>query len=67
MAASTIQNPASRTESKSGKKKKAAKIDAGAPTTPAETPTEVITSFGMTESGNGDGSYESPYIKELYK
>jgi hypothetical protein len=68
MAASTTQNLSSRSESKSAKKKKGIKTDTGAPTTPAaETATEAIASIGTTENGNGDGSYESPYIKELYK
>jgi hypothetical protein len=30
-------------------------------------PAEATPSNGPTESNNGDGSYESPYIKELYK
>lgn len=61
MATSAIQNPEVRSESKSAKKKKA-KADAAAvaSVTHVETATPA-------ESTNGDGSYESPYIKELYK
>lgn len=68
MAASVTQNPVSKTESKSAKKKKA-KIEAvdvqksAAPAPVAEKPS----SHSAEESSNGDGAYESPYIKELYK
>jgi hypothetical protein len=65
MAAVATQNPAVRSESKSAKKKKA-KIpsdEIAASGTTAET----TTSNGVPESSNGDGGYESPYIKELYK
>lgn len=64
MAASTTQNPAVRSESKSAKKKKAkaAPAEAEAPTTPS-----VADSNNPIESSSGDGIYESPYIKELEK
>ncbi|CAD6443627.1 38508c6e-d30e-4606-90aa-d807c8709e39 [Sclerotinia trifoliorum] len=68
MAASVTQNPASRPESKSAKKKKA-KTEAVEVQKSAE-PTAVIEkapSNSAEESTNGDGTYESPYIKELYK
>ncbi len=61
MAASTIQNPEVRSESKSAKKKKA-KTEAAA--TSAPTPVE---EKGVPENANGDGAYESPYLRELYK
>lgn len=66
MAAAATQNPTVKTESKSAKKKKAAK----AASTESEAPApvaEVSPTNGATESANGDGAYESPYIKELYK
>lgn len=63
MAASVTQNPPVKSESKTSKKKKA-KVESveGAPVAP---PMEASQSNGVAESG--DGSYESPYIKELYK
>lgn len=61
MATSAIQNPEVRSESKSAKKKKA-KVDAAA--VASATHVEAVTT---ADSNNGDGSYESPYIKELYK
>lgn len=63
--AASAQNPVIRSESKSAKKKKAKaqSTDSSAPAVVAE----VAPSVGVTESNNGDGSYESPYIKELYK
>lgn len=61
MATSAIQNPEVRSESKSAKKKKA-KVDAA--TVASAAPVEASIT---TDSNNGDGSYESPYIKELYK
>jgi hypothetical protein len=65
MAAVASQNPPARSESKSAKKKKTK--------TPSDeivatgSVAETTTSNGATESSTGDGSYESPYIKELYK
>jgi hypothetical protein len=51
------QNPEVRSESKSAKKKKAKAVSAEVAAAPAvSTPAE-----------SSDGSYESPYIKELYK
>lgn len=65
MAAVATQNPAVRSESKSAKKKKA-KIPSDE-TTASGTTNETTPSNAATESNSGDGSYESPYIKELYK
>ena len=67
MAASATQNPPVKSELKSAKKKKTAKttsIDTEATTVPTA---DVTPSNGPTESNSGDGAYESPYIKELYK
>lgn len=67
---STIQNPqtSSNSESKSAKKKKA-KAEAAAPSPAA--PPEPETTMGQTAAdgttNGGDGAYESPYLKELYK
>ncbi|KAI9647295.1 hypothetical protein NHQ30_003678 [Ciborinia camelliae] len=68
MAASITQNPASKPESKSAKKKKA-KIEAVEVQKSVAPPaaTEKAPSNSAEESSNGDGAYESPYIKELYK
>jgi hypothetical protein len=63
--AAPAQNPAVRLESKSAKKKKAKAQAADTPAPAAVA--EVAPSAGAAESENGDGSYESPYIKELYK
>jgi hypothetical protein len=65
MAAPAIQNPASRPESKTGKKKKSKAEAAVSSPSIASPVTEDAPTNGATESG--DGSYESPYIKELYK
>lgn len=70
MAASATQNPAVKTESKSAKKKKAknASGETEASTASTSTPAvEVAPSNAATESNNGDGVYESPYVKELQK
>ncbi|KAF8854403.1 hypothetical protein BDZ45DRAFT_597102 [Acephala macrosclerotiorum] len=65
MAASATQNPAVKTESKSAKKKKAkaasAESEVSAPAVAEVTPS------ATADSNAGDGGYESPYIKELYK
>ncbi len=67
---STIQNtqPSAHPESKSAKKKKA-KAEAAAPT-PA-VPSESEAGRGRRASdgatNGGDGSYESPYLRELHK
>ncbi|KAH8820430.1 hypothetical protein F5884DRAFT_764064 [Xylogone sp. PMI_703] len=67
MATSAVQNPAVRSESKSAKKKKA-KNEAPETSTPASPAVEAAApTNGATESNSGDGGYESPYIKELYK
>lgn len=62
MAASATQNPAVKSESKSAKKKKA-KVAS----TESEASVVAPEVSGATESSSGDGGYESPYIKELYK
>ncbi len=68
MAASATQNPQIKSESKSSKKKKAKTASAEPETSTASAATaEVTPSNAATESNNGDGGYESPYIKELYK
>jgi len=61
--AAPAQNPTIRSDSKSAKKKKG-KTQSSDNSTPAA---ETVPSVGVTDSNNGDGSYESPYIKELYK
>jgi hypothetical protein len=67
MAAPATQNPTVRSESKSAKKKKA-KAEASTETQASTAPSgEVPPSNNPADSSNGDGSYESPYIKELYK
>ncbi|TVY43896.1 hypothetical protein LOCC1_G003844 [Lachnellula occidentalis] len=62
MAASITQNPPVKSESKSAKKKKAK----SAPAEAAQSPS-VPASNHPAESSNGDGAYESPYIKEMEK
>ncbi|KAG9229000.1 hypothetical protein BJ875DRAFT_446360 [Amylocarpus encephaloides] len=64
MAAPATQNPQVKSESKSAKKKKAkaASADSESASTLVEVPSNEV-----TESNGGDGSYESPYIKDLYK
>ena len=71
MSSTTISNPPSQTESKSAKKKRAkaegaANASSNASNTPVpETGTAPAAPEGTT---NGvEGSYESPYMKELYK
>ena len=66
MAAAATQNPVVKTESKSAKKKKAAKTTSTEIESPASV-AEVAPGNGVADSANGDGGYESPYIKELYK
>ncbi|KAH7410941.1 hypothetical protein BKA64DRAFT_368633 [Cadophora sp. MPI-SDFR-AT-0126] len=66
MAAAAIQNPVVKTESKSAKKKKAAKTTSTEIESPASV-ADVAPGNGVADSANGDGGYESPYIKELYK
>ena len=68
MAASATQNPAVKTESKSAKKKKAKAASNETEASTASTPAaEPAPSNAATDSNNGDGVYESPYIKELQK
>ncbi|PBP26286.1 hypothetical protein BUE80_DR002881 [Diplocarpon rosae] len=73
MAAAATQNPVVKAESKSAKKKKAAKaastdIKAASTVVESQAPVvELAPTNGAVESANGDTSYESPYIKELYK
>ncbi|KAH8656942.1 hypothetical protein BGZ60DRAFT_383917 [Tricladium varicosporioides] len=65
MASSATQNPVVKPESKSSKKKKAKSTSADIETSPA--PAVETSTSNPTESNSGDGAYESPYIKELYK
>ncbi|KAH8786696.1 hypothetical protein BGZ57DRAFT_881906 [Hyaloscypha finlandica] len=68
MAASATQNPQVKSDSKSSKKKKAKTTSAETEASSASAPVlDVTLSNAATESNNGDGGYESPYIKELYK
>jgi hypothetical protein len=68
MAASATQTPQVKSDSKSSKKKKAKTTSAETEASSASAPAlEVTPSNAATESNNGDGGYESPYIKELYK
>jgi hypothetical protein len=68
MAASATQNPQVKSDSKSSKKKKPKTASTETEASTASGPiTEVTPSNAATESNNGDGGYESPYIKELYK
>ncbi|ESZ94386.1 hypothetical protein SBOR_5250 [Sclerotinia borealis F-4128] len=68
MAATATQNPVPKPESKSAKKKKAKTeaLDVQKPAAPLAA-SEKASSHSTEESSNSDGSYESPYIKELYK
>lgn len=56
--AATTQNPAVRSESKSAKKKKSK---------PEPSVEAVAAPAEATPAESNDGTYESPYIKELYK
>ena len=67
---STVQNPqtSSQSESKSAKKKKAKAQAVGQSTTTAPEPEATAGQTATEGTTNGvDGSYESPYLKELYK
>ena len=68
MSAAQVSNSIGHSESKSARKKKA---KAEAPTRTAASPTEPESGAGQTAvdgaATGADGSYESPYIKELYK
>lgn len=67
MIASNVQNPEVRSESKSAKKKKA-KAEAAAAAPAASSPAVPESTADTPEITNGDGaSYESPYLKDLYK
>ncbi|KAF9874513.1 hypothetical protein CkaCkLH20_08076 [Colletotrichum karsti] len=64
MAASTVQNPAVQTESKSAKKKKAKAAAAAAERTDSPAPTA---SPAPEKADGSDESGESPYVRELQK
>ena len=71
MSSAAVSNPSAPNESKSSRKKKAkadapkAISDLPAPSPPIETSNG---QSGVEQATNGvDGSYESPYMKELYK
>ncbi len=68
MSAAQVSNSLGHSESKSARKKKA---KAEAPTRIVASPTEPESGAGQTAvdgaATGADGSYESPYIKELYK
>jgi hypothetical protein len=67
MAASATQNPQVKSDSKSSKKKKPKTTPTEAEASAASGPVAEVTPSNAAESNNGDGGYESPYIKELYK
>lgn len=60
-------NPLISQESKSAKKKKAKAEAAAKDTTAQPHPDAEATKSNAENPTNGDGSYESPYMKELYK
>lgn len=68
MSSTVVANPATQQPSKSARKKKA---KADAPTKSPIAPVEIETSDGpaATEGAtNGsEGTYESPYLKDLYR
>ena len=68
MSNAQVSNPLGPSESKSARKKKA---KAEAPIQTATSPIEPESGAGQTAidgaAAGADGSYESPYIKELYK
>lgn len=68
MSTAQVSSSLAHSESKSARKKKA-KAEAPVPT--AASPTEPESGAGQTAvdgvATGADGSYESPYIKELYK
>ena len=66
MIASAPQNSEVRAESKSAMKKRA-KAEALAAQSAASTPAVPESGADTPETANGDSSYESPYLKELYK
>lgn len=68
MSTTQVSYPLAQSESKSARKKKA---KAEAPVQTTASPTEPQSGAGQTAvdgaATGADGSYESPYIKELYK
>lgn len=68
MSTAQVSNSLAYSESKSARKKKA---KAEGPVQTAASPTEPESGAGQTAVDGAatapDGSYESPYIKELYK
>lgn len=68
MSTAQVSNPSAQSESKSARKKKA---KAEVPVQTTASPTEPQSGAGQTAldgaATGADGSYESPYIKELYK
>lgn len=71
MSSTVISNPPTQNESKSAKKKKAkAEVPANASGATSNTPSAEVGAGATPTEGttNGvEGSYESPYMKELYK
>ena len=68
MSTAPVPSSLAHSESKSARKKKA---KAEGPVQTASSPTEPESGIGQTAfdgaATGADGSYESPYIKELYK
>lgn len=71
MSAPTTSNPPVQNESKSAKKKKAkAEVPAHVSNAPSTTPSAEAgagQAVAETPTNGADGTFESPYIKELYK
>ena len=71
MSAPTSSNPPIQNESKSAKKKKAkAVVPANRSSAPSTTPSAEAGAGQAavgTPTNGADGTFESPYIKELYK
>lgn len=71
MSAPTTSNPPVQNESKSAKKKKAkAEVPVHVSNAPSTTPsaeTGAGQAVAETSTNGADGTFESPYIKELYK
>lgn len=68
MAAASSPNPQIISESKSAKKKKS-KAEAAAKESNAQFDSEAANGHGPNDPvlNGADGTYESPYLKELYK
>lgn len=64
MAVTTTQNPASRVESKSGKKKKTKSESVSAA---VASPADEVAPHTAESSNGGEGSEENAYIRELNK